>query len=53
MISGIYSARFESNKGLNGSGVAVFSGNAVHGGDASFYYRGKYKLDDNNSISGL
>lgn len=52
MLSGIYSARFVSNQNLGGYGVAVFSGNAIHGGDTSFYYRGKYKLSDKDSISG-
>lgn len=37
---------------MGGCGVAVFSGNAVHGGDASYYYRGKYKLDGQKLISG-
>ena len=52
MVSGIYSAVFASNNThLVGSGVAIFSGNAVHGGDASFYYKGKYTLDANNNVS--
>ena len=52
MISGIYSAVFASNNAnLVGSGVAIFSGNAIHGGDASFYYKGKYKLDASNTVS--
>ena len=52
MISGIYSAVFASNNSdLVGSGVAIFSGNAVHGGDTSFYCKGKYKLDASNNIS--
>ncbi|HSL03030.1 MAG TPA: GrlR family regulatory protein [Nitrospiraceae bacterium] len=52
MISGIFSVTFASNQNVGGYGVAVFSGNAVHGGDASHYYRGKYKLDERNLISG-
>jgi hypothetical protein len=32
MIDGIYSAVFESNKNMVGCGVAIFSGNAIHGG---------------------
>jgi hypothetical protein len=52
MISGIYSAVFASNNtNLVGSGVAIFSDYAVHGGDASFYYKGKYKLDASNNVS--
>ncbi len=52
MISGIFSAEFTSNKDMMGRGVAVFSGNAIHGGDAAYYYRGKYRLDASNQISG-
>lgn len=52
MIEGIFSAEFISNQSKDGFGVAVFSGNAVHGGDSSHYYRGKYKLDDQEMISG-
>lgn len=52
MISGIFSATFASNLNLGGSGVAIFSGNTIHGGDAAFYYRGKYKLDERNQIAG-
>jgi hypothetical protein len=52
MISGIFSAVFASNKNMFGCGVAIFSGNAIHGGDASFYYRGKYKLEADNQMSG-
>ncbi len=51
MISGIYSAKFESNKQVAGSGVVVFTGGALHGGDASYYYKGKYKRDENNNIT--
>ena len=52
MISGIFSATFVSNLNLRGSGVAIFSGNTIHGGDAAFYYRGKYRLAEGNRISG-
>ena len=52
MISGIYSAVFASNNAnLVGSGVAIFSGNAVHGGNVSFYYKGKYQLHDSHNVS--
>ncbi len=52
MTSGIFSAAFISNLQLGGSGVAIFAGNTIHGGDASHYYRGKYRFDENNQISG-
>lgn len=52
MISGIFSAQFITNQKTGGPGVAVFSGNVVHGGDALGYFRGKYTLDERNLISG-
>jgi len=52
MTSGIFSAVFASNQQVGGCGVAIFSGNTIHGGDASHYYRGKYRFDENNQISG-
>ena len=52
MISGIFSAAFISNLQIWGSGVAIFAGNTIHGGDASHFYLGKYRLDGNNQISG-
>lgn len=51
MISGIYSAKFVSNKQVAGSGVVVFTGGALYGGDATYYYKGKYKRDGNNNIT--
>ena len=50
MISGIFSAVFAMNNLAVGSDVAIFSGNAIHGGDAAYYYKGKYKLGDSKSI---
>jgi hypothetical protein len=51
MLSGIYSAVFASNNNVVGSGVVIFTGGTLHGGDASYYYKGKYKLGGSNSIS--
>ena len=52
MISGIYSAVFASNNAnLVGNGVAIFSGYAIYGGNASFYYKGKYQRHDGNNVS--
>ena len=51
MISGIYSAQFASNKQMVGSGVVIFTGGTLHGGDASYYYKGKYKRDDKNNVT--
>jgi hypothetical protein len=52
MTSGIFSAAFISSQNSGGFGVAIFSDNVIHGGDASYYYRGKYRLDHNNQMSG-
>ena len=53
MLSGIYSAVFLSNNNKTGGcGVAILTGNAIHGGDASHYYRGKYSIHGENRISG-
>jgi len=52
MVSGIFSAVFVSNQNRAGCGVAIFLDNTIHGGDASHYYRGKYKFDERNQISG-
>lgn len=52
MFSGIFAAVFQSNQQKGGCGIAVFSGNTIHGGDSSHYYRGKYKFDERNQISG-
>ena len=52
MTSGVFSAAFMSNLNSGGSGVAIFSGNTIHGGDASHYYKGKYRFDAHNQISG-
>jgi hypothetical protein len=51
MMSGIFSAVFAVNNLVVGKGVAIFSGNAIYGGDASYYYKGKYKLGESNNIS--
>jgi hypothetical protein len=51
MIPGIYTAVCFSNKTMGGCGVAIFTGNAIHGGDATHYYRGKYSIQGENRIS--
>jgi hypothetical protein len=52
MTSGIFSAEFSSNQQKRGCDIAVFRDNTIHGGDASHYYRGKYRFDESNQISG-
>jgi len=51
MLSGIYAAQFMSNQNIVGRGVVVFNGAVLHGGDDSYYYKGKYRLDMNNYVS--
>lgn len=50
MISGIFSAEFTSNQNMVGRGIAVFADNAFHGGDAFYYYKGKYRMEGNSTI---
>ncbi len=42
LLSGIYAAEFLSSLNRRGTGVAIFTDNTFHGGDASYYYKGKY-----------
>jgi|SRR5215813_2481509 len=51
MTSGIFSAVFVSVRS-GACGVAILTDNTIHGGDCSHYYRGTYRLDENNQISG-
>lgn len=49
LLSGIYSAEFFSSIGRFGTGVAVFTDNTIHGGDADHFYQGKYsRLEPDN-----
>lgn len=49
MIHGIYSAEFRSNQGLDGRGIVIVDKeNKMHGGDADYIYRGKFRLDDSS-----
>lgn len=51
MITGIYSTRFLSNKGLVGAGIAVLDGAALHGGGFDYLYTGTYRVADNKMVS--
>ena len=51
MIDGLYAARFGSNLGNIGTGVVIFDGGRLHGGDASYFYKGKFRLDDSRIIA--
>jgi len=47
-LNGIYAAVFIANQDAVGAGVIVIDGGRLHGGDTSFFYRGKYRLDGQN-----
>jgi hypothetical protein len=49
-LNGVYAATFQSGQG-KGSGVVVIDGGRLHGGDTSFYYKGKFLPDDNKKLS--
>lgn len=50
LLSGIYAAEFFSNQNRTGTGVAIFSDNAFHGGDASHFYKGKYVFKESDQV---
>lgn len=45
MEEGIYSVTFESSSREWGIGLVVVENGKIQGGDLSFIYRGKYKID--------
>lgn len=47
MIDAFYTISFESNFGLSGTGVSVFQGGKVFGGDSMMSYAGKYAVNAN------
>jgi len=46
MIDGIYLVTFSSNSNDFGSGIAVFKGNSVNGGDHGYLYTGNKSEQD-------
>jgi len=44
MIEALWSVEFASNLGIFGSGVVVFETERIFGGDAKYYYLGKFKV---------
>lgn len=50
VITGIYSARFLSNKDLVGAGIIVIHGDALHGGGFDYLYKGTYRFVDDNMV---
>lgn len=51
-IDGLWTATFSTSIG-SGTGVAVFVGGRVLGGDANYYYKGLYKLVGERIIGSL
>lgn len=51
MIDGLWVIEFSSSLNLSGTGVLVLSKNRLYGGDAGYYYSGKYKIT-NRTITG-
>jgi len=46
MLEALWSMEFRSNSGFEGAGVVVFETGRIFGGDAQYYYVGKYDLKD-------
>ena len=45
MLEALWSAKFESNLGIFGSGVVIFETGRVFGGDGEYYYTGNYEVN--------
>lgn len=46
MLEALWSAEFGSNSGFVGAGVVIFETGRIFGGDAQYYYTGKYNLEN-------
>jgi len=46
MVETLWSLEFESSLGDHGSGVVVLETDRLFGGDAQYFYVGKYKVED-------
>ena len=46
MVETLWSLEFESSLGDHGSGVVVLETDRLVGGDAQYFYVGKYKVED-------
>lgn len=51
MLEALWSAEFASNLNILGSGVVVFETGRIFGGDAQYYYTGKYEVK-NGTLTG-
>ena len=46
MVEALWSVQFRSNTGAFGAGVAILENGRVFGGDAQYFYLGKYEVQD-------
>jgi T3SS negative regulator,GrlR len=46
MLEALWSLEFGSSSGYEGAGVVIFETGRIFGGDAQYYYTGKYSLKD-------
>lgn len=53
MLNGLYSVRFHSSSGNQGSGVVAFIDSRAFGGDASYFYRGRWKSTEPMEVDTL
>ena len=51
MLEALWTAEFSSNQNIFGSGVVIFETDRIFGGDAQYYYTGKYEVN-NGELSG-
>src|SRR5208337_4160631 len=47
MVDGLWSIEFGSNQGIFGTGIVIFERERIFGGDANYFYLGKYKIENN------
>jgi hypothetical protein len=47
MIEGLWSIEFGSNQGIFGTGIVILERERIFGGDANYFYLGKYKVENN------
>lgn len=52
-VDGLWTVYFQSNFQTFGTGVVVFIGNRVVGGDTFYYYDGETKIEDNKAEASI
>jgi len=48
MLEALWSVEFVSNLNIFGSGVVIFETGRIFGGDAQYYYTGRYEVKNGN-----